>query len=357
MGLEFYTAKDLTPPRLREITDFLDGQDTSHLFQFPQWNTSGGRFALLRESGGVRWFVTLGVHSPLGAAVPWTRAAIANRGPVCDDARLWHDATAEFAEQLRRERFTYFDASPDWVQIPGVETKKDFSDSSWKQLSGERASLRLDLTKSEDEIFANLRKNSRYEVRRAERLGVSVVAASNAAEVEEFLTLHSRLAARKGFAADAPEDLRGCIRWLMTEDARGALLLARSEDRAYGGAVIGRAGKRCWYVWGAVDKQEHFNVGHILQWKAVLWAKSHGCSQYDFGGYTPGATSGPAWFKAGFGGEVVRFVPPHRRVLRRGWYRALNMAFQMRKWSRASSNVWLRKVSLPHGAAATLAEK
>lgn len=55
-------------------------------------------------------------------------------------------------------------------------------------------------------------------------------------------------------------------------------------------------------------------VGHILQWRAILWAKSHGCTEYDFGGYTPGATSGPAWFKEGFGGTLVHLVAPHRRV-------------------------------------------
>ncbi len=85
--------------------------------------------------------------------------------------------------------------------------------------------------------------------------------------------------------------------WLMADSA----LYWQRKNQVYGGAVIGRAGKRCWYVWGAADKHEQFNVGHILQWKALLWAKSHGCREYDFGGYTPGAKSGPAWFKAASG--------------------------------------------------------
>jgi hypothetical protein len=344
MSLEFYTSSDLSPVLIREITDFLDSQDTSHLFQFPQWNVSGARFALLREAGGLRWFGTFGMHSPLGAAFPWIRAVIANRGPVCDESKLWHSATAEFAEQLHREGITYFDAAPDWVDMPGADIENDFRDSTWQPLSGQRTSLRLDLTKSEDEIFASLRKNSRYEVRRAERLGVSVDPASCDAQIKEFLTLHARLAERKNFQAESPDHLLSTIRWLINEDSRGALLLARSENLIYGGAVVGRSGKRCWYVWGAADKHEHFNVGHILQWKALLWAKFHGCTEYDFGGYTPGATSGPAWFKAGFGGAVVRFIPRHRKVFRRGCYRLFNLAFQMRKLSRVSPG---KKESLP----------
>ncbi len=358
MDLEFYTTSDLSSSLTSEIARFLDSQDTAHLFQFPQWHVSGARVALLRDHEEVRWFSTFGLHSPLGSSLPWMRAVIANRGPVCDDYRLWQAATQEFIEQMRQERLTYFDASPDWIETPDGNRENSLRNSGWEQLRGERASLRLDLAENEDEIFSKFRKNSRYEVRRAERLGVSVLPASGDEEMEEFLILHARVAARKGFQAEAPGDLRGAIRWLASAGARGALLLARYENRVYGGAVIGRAGKRCWYVWGAAEKHEHFNVGHILQWRALLWAKSHGCSEYDFGGYTPGATSGPAWFKAGFGGTAVRFVPPHRRVIRRGCYRLFKVVFQMRELSRRSPAIRRpERVLLPGSASANLADK
>ncbi len=349
MAFEFYTARDLTPVLLREITDFLDSQDTSHLFQFPQWSISGTRFALLREGGGVRWFGSFGMHSPLGNSFPWMRAHIANRGPVCDEGKLWYAAIADFAEEMRRENIAYLDVAPDWVQTANDDVENAFRDARWKRLGEGRTSLRLDLTRHEDVIFAGFRKNSRYEIRRAERLGVSVAPASCNADMEAFLALHARLADRKNFRADSPVHLRGAIQWFIDENSRGALLLARSENVIYGGAVVGRSGRRCWYLWGAADKHEHFNVGHILQWKALLWAKSHGCTEYDFGGYTPGATSGPAWFKAGFGAAVVHFVPPHRKVIRRARYRLFKLAFQMRDLSQTSlgKKKWSSKESTP----------
>jgi hypothetical protein len=333
MAFEFYANGDLTQPQICEITDFLDSQETSHLFQFPQWSVAGERFALLRESGKILWFGTFGIYRPLGLFLPWLRAAIANRGPVCDDHRLWQSATEAFIEQLRQEGVTYFDAMPDWVRTPETDLENGLRRSGWQEQGGERTSLRLDLTRSEDEIFANFRKNSRYEVRRAERLGVSVTAGSSDAEIEEFLSLHARLAARKGFAAETRDDLRSAIGWLTKADSRGALLLARAESQVYGGAVIGRSGSRCWYVWGAAENHEHYHVGHVLQWKALLWARSHGCKEYDFGGYVPGATSGPGWFKAGFGGRVVQFVRPHRKVIRRGHYRTFDLICRMRNFS------------------------
>lgn len=265
------------------------------------------------------------------------RAVISDRGPVCDDQSLWYGATEECANQLSLEHYSYFDVVPDWVQAPG---ENDFCNFSWSSLAAERFSLRVNLNDSEDALFARIRKSSRYEVRRAERLRVSVAPAVADSEIEAFLKLHSDLAIRKGFAGESRHHIRSVARWLISDAERGALLLARAEDAVCGGAVIARSGKRCWYLWGATGQNDRYNVGHILQWKAMLWAKAHGCDQYDFGGYAPESKAGPAWFKAGFGGDMVRFVPPRRRVFRHGYYRIFQVASRIRRYSmRAPSKV------------------
>jgi hypothetical protein len=328
MALESFLTNALTPALAREVDEFLDSQDTGHPFQFPQWADPGARLFLLRESGQIRWAGTFSVHRPLGWKVPWIRAAAANRGPVCDDLRLWEAAAEELVGDLRRERLTYFDLSPDWIQRP--DAPAFVSAAEWEPVDVGRASLRLDLTPGPDEIFANFSKNTRYEVRRAERAGATVTVAASEEEIGEFLRLYQALAVRKGFQPDSLERVRRAIHWLIDGQSRGALLLARVDNAVRGGAVVARAGSRCWYIWGASEKQSQVNVGHIVQWNALQWARSYGCTEYDFGGYTPGATSGPAWFKAGFGGTVVHFVAPRRRVLRPGSYRAFNLLSRLR---------------------------
>jgi Acetyltransferase (GNAT) domain len=332
MALEFLLTNDLTPALVQEVEEFLDNQDTSHPFQFPQWADPGATFTLLREGKKILWVGTFSVNSPLGWKVPWIRAAVATRGPVCDDRKLWEAAADDLAANMRWERLAYFDVSPDWMQPPEGKHPSCFDNSKWKCIGPQPASLRLDLSRSADQIFANFSKNTRYELRRAERSGATVRMATTDSEVDEFSRLYQGLAARKGFHPDSTEHLRRQIHWLMTAPSRGALLLARTDkdNVVRGGAVVGRAGRRCWYIWGASDKGQHLNVGHILQWNALQWAKSHGCIEYDFGGYTPGATSGPAWFKASFGGAVVYFVAPHRRVIRQGSFRVFSLLSRIR---------------------------
>jgi Acetyltransferase (GNAT) domain len=324
MSLEILNFGGLNPAIQEEICHFLDNQCTAHPFQYPQWSARQNSFVLYRQNGSLRWYASCAPQYPLGSRVPFCNALSINRGPVCDHVDLWRDVFDEFTRSINK-KYVYVDCSPDRIESLDLDTII-FRHGVWNCMGPKRSSLRLDLRSTPDELFSAFRKNTRYEVRRAERLGVNVRIATSDADVTNFLGKYLDLAKRKGFSPDAPEHLSQILFWLRVEQERGALLLGEYDGMTVGGAVIVRAGNRCWYVWGASQKQKDFNVGHILQWNALLWAKSHRCTEYDFGGYTPGATSGPAWFKQGFGGTPVDFVPPHRGILRPTYARIIHLA-------------------------------
>ena len=332
MTLECVSINEMAPALLREVEDFLDSQDTGHPFQYPQWAGSRARVMLIREHGEICWLGTFVVQSPLGRRFPWIRALVANRGPVCDDSHFWEKAADILADMLREEKFTYLDVLPEWLCQADQDHPSFANHTKWRSVGKYRASLRLDLQHGEDDIFANFRKISRYEVRRAERLGATVHTASTETEIEEFLSVYQRMAIRKGFRPDPIDNLRRNIRWLVGSESRGALLMASAAGILHGGAVIARSGRRCWYIWGATEREDNLSAGHILQWRALLWAKSRGCIEYDFGGYTPRATSGPAWFKEGFGGTVVHLVGAHRSVLDPTRYNFLRAISKVSSW-------------------------
>lgn len=332
MDPEVIAIEKLSATVRAEICAFLDSQDTAHPFQFPQWTEAGGiggpsLCCLWRNANALAAYASGGVQRPAGTRVP-LRALVINRGPVCDDVERWPETLDGLVRIAKVQKFIYVDAAPERLisDSSGV-----FFSTAWKSLGGERASLRLDLTPGEDEIFVGFRKVTRYEVRRAEKAGIRLATASAKEDSERFLDLYLRVAKRKGFAADAPEFVREILKWLQAEPGRGRLFLAWHQDVAAAGAVVVRAGRRCWYVWGASEQSRNFSAGHLLQWNAIQWAKAQGCTEYDFGGYTPGAESGPAWFKEGFGGKVVRLVPTHRLVLRQAQYRLLQVASSARR--------------------------
>ena len=281
MALELFTPKDLSPALTQEIVRFLDSQTTSHPFQFPQWADSGTRFALLRRENRILWFANCGTQFPLGTRLAGFRAMSVNRGPVCDDREVWRAGLNELLERMRGEGLVYLNVVPDWLQEPEPQSIPDIS-PDWNTLGNARFSLRLDVTKTPDELLAQLRKNTRYEVRRAERAAITAGPSKGQGDIEAFLDLYVRLAQRKGFSADSPDHLRSILGWLIAEPARGALLLARVGSSVAGGAVIARSGKRCWYLWGASDRHEQFSAGHALQWQAIPLGKVTGLHRIRF---------------------------------------------------------------------------
>ncbi len=333
-GITVQLAKpeNLSRETIDEIVEFLDTQETSHPFQYPQWARgkkekyrASCRFAFARDAGKILWFASCGTLYPLGRAVARFRGLVINRGPVADDASIWRDALNSLANTADAHGYSFIEAAPDIVfgTKPGI---LEAFESGWNASAQATLSLRLGLQPSEDELREKFRKTTRHEIKNAESSGLSVVESCyKGAEVGRFLQLYKAMAGRKGFAADSPDDIERVLGWLSGDASRGCLLIACDQVGIHGGVVLVRAAKRCWYVWGATAAAERAGIGHLLQWNAIRWAKHHDCEEYDFGGYTMGATSGPALFKKGFGGKIVEFTPAQRRVVNESRYQSFRL--------------------------------
>src|ERR1700744_1719995 len=116
MAIELYRTGDLTPGISRDIENFLDSQSTSHVLQFPQWTVPNSICVLLRDNGSIQWFGSFGLQVPLGSQFPSLRALIANRGPVCDDLRVWQAGMEEFVNVARQQNLIHIEVRPDWIE-------------------------------------------------------------------------------------------------------------------------------------------------------------------------------------------------------------------------------------------------
>lgn len=316
MGLEFVHKRCLSPALESEIDAFLDSQDSSHPFQLPGWwPVDQGHCAILRDESRIRWFAMCGVSYPSSRVLRGIRALTISHGPVCDDAQWMAEGLNALAEYCRRHSLAYLDVAAECVGPAAEGLRCIVSRDSWQTLGSIQASLRLDLRTDTDQLFGGFRKSTRYEIRRAEREGVLLQLASTEGEIEEFLATLYRMAAHKRFSPGPPSHLRGVLKGLLHNRGRGTLLLGYREGVLLGGTAVVRVGARCWYVWGARNEEAVWNVGHLLQWRAIEWARTQGCTEYDFGGYREGSDSGPALFKKGFGGRVVQFPPASRYIV------------------------------------------
>lgn len=165
----------------------------------------------------------------------------------------------------------------------------------------------IDLTVGKDQLWVNLHKQFRYDVRNAERKGVLVEQSTNNADIVAFYELCKLTSVTKGFRLGTSIKF---ITALLRADSNAAIsahfFVARYAGQLCGGAVIIRCGSSVHYMWGAIDRQHSkLSIGEALQWAVVEWALKQQCTLYDLEGVNPKIRCGTYYFKKKLGGREV----------------------------------------------------
>ena len=182
----------------------------------------------------------------------------------------------------------------------------------------------LNLEQNEANLLAEMRRQTRYEVRQAEKKGIRVEKSRSKEIFEEFHTVQLETAKRQGFVPPNLETL------LAEREAFGdkiTIYSAETADKekiAYG--LVIRSGKEADYYEAASTPLNRKMPGaYALLWRAILDAKAAGCSRFNLWGIAPANQpnhryAGVTTFKTGFGGEIVEYVPAHDMVISKAKY-------------------------------------
>jgi peptidoglycan pentaglycine glycine transferase (the first glycine) len=200
----------------------------------------------------------------------------------------------------------------------------------------------IDLRPSEEEILMAMKQKTRYNIRLAERKGVTV-RQGTAEDLPIFNRLIRMTAQRDSFGVHQSDYYRAAYELFAPDNA--ALLLAEFEGQPLAGVMVFACGPKAAYLYGASSNEERQRMPtYAVQWAAMQWAKARGCTSYDMWG-VPDATEAELennflerqdglWsvyrFKRGFGGDVRRTVGPADRIYNKlvhrlyQWYRKRN---------------------------------
>ncbi len=177
----------------------------------------------------------------------------------------------------------------------------------------------LDLTRSEEELLAGMRRQTRYEVRQAQKKGVQVSWRSDEAAADEFYTVQADTAKRQGFIPPSREFLRAQLA-AFGENAR--IYRSEKDGTLLSLALVLFSGQEADYFEAAsTPEAREYPGAYAVQWQAIRDAKAMGMTRYNFWGiaYTNDPHhryAGVTTFKRGFGGNDVTYVPAHDIVLR-----------------------------------------
>jgi lipid II:glycine glycyltransferase (peptidoglycan interpeptide bridge formation enzyme) len=262
------------------------------------------------------------------------------KGPSLDyrDAPLRRQVLAQLEQLARRERAIFIKIDPEVVKSWGLEDERvsplgkafarDLTERGWRPSEDQvqfRNTVELSLDGTEEQLLAAMKPKTRYNIRLAERKGV-VARAGGPADFPEIAEMYLETAARDGFTVRPREYyLDG---WTALYEARMAQpLIAEVEGRPVAAVILVRFGDRVIYMYGASRNEARERMpNHLLQWEAIRWARAAGCRVYDLWGapdeFDESDRLWGVWrFKAGFNGEVVRFVGAWDYPARPLWYR------------------------------------
>ena len=184
----------------------------------------------------------------------------------------------------------------------------------------------------DEALLAQMRQNTRYSVRLAQRRGVQIVRLGEDATVDDFYGLLTDTADRNAFSVHARAYYADFLA-IFGDDA--LCLFAYADGELAAALIAARFGDEAIYMYGASSTQNRAHgAASLLQFEAMRWARESGCLRYDLWGIPmedddavhEDGTRYPSTkgddrrglfrFKTGFGGEIVSYPPMLERRYR-----------------------------------------
>lgn len=186
----------------------------------------------------------------------------------------------------------------------------------------------IDLTKSEEELLKSFSSKTRYNIRLAQRQGVTVKEDNSNKAFEKYLKLTFETAKRQGFYAHTEHYHR--LMWKFLQPAGIAHLLTAT----YGSEIITAWILFVWkdflyYPYGAsTDKYKNVMANNLMMWEAIRFGKKLGLKTFDLWGREEG--KGFTRFKEGYNPKVIELLGSWDLVINKPLYYLYRVAEEIR---------------------------
>jgi len=205
------------------------------------------------------------------------------RGPLIngDVERLLPELFAEITRICRRYRVMILHVEPEMPLDLGVLANHDrIVTGGYRYTPGRTAIVPLG---DDDELIARMHASKRREIRRAERQGIVVEhRRPDNQSIDEFYALMQDTAARNQIRINPSSYYRDYLR---LAGSNASLMFSLVNGEIAAGLIIGIFGDHAYYLFGASSTTRRVpGATAYLQFQAMRWARTRGCSDYDLWG-------------------------------------------------------------------------
>ena len=253
-------------------------------------------------------------------------------GPIMDfnDMDLVRAFEAEIKQQARELNCVF-------VRVRPPLEKNEFSQKLFFALGFVNAPIHLHaeltsqlaLTPSEDELLANMRKATRYEIKKGINEGIKIITSQNAEDIKKFYDLQIQTSKRQNFVPFSYKFFYEQFK--VFASANNALLYsAELNGQLLAMGFIIFYGQEAAYHYGASTEEGRKHPGaYLIQWEAIKEAKRRGLKRYNFWGVTHEHEKNHRFyrlsiFKRGFGGKDLEYLHAQDLVINK-WRYMINL--------------------------------
>lgn len=178
----------------------------------------------------------------------------------------------------------------------------------------------LDITKPEDELLREMRKQTRHCIRNAASANSMVRASADPRDIALFYALYQDTVERQDFVPFSQEYMHNEFD-AFAKDGNALIFLGINNGNPISGALVLFSHGSAFYHHGASSRAyQKISASHLLQWEIIKEAKRRGCALYNFWGIAPEGAKNHPWagltlFKKGFGGFSEEYLHAQDMIL------------------------------------------
>lgn len=330
--------------------DFISKQVYTSHFQSWDW----GKF----ENTIGRWFEGYGIYDggDLVGLIPLRRVRAKRgrylylrHGPIFDHSNKKRlNIFYDFIKQIsKNEKYSFVRMSPLILKREKERYKlffENLKDSQMHDIDAEKTWI-LSLKNREEELLANMRKNTRYYIRRARRDGVKIKKTQEMKYFDHFWNIYLDTVNRQKWLAYDKDYIKQEFK-IFKQNDQIDLYLAEYDNKFIAAAfIIYYQNQGIYHHGGMLSKYRKIPSSYLIQWEAIKECKKRNLEFYNFWGISPLVKvdnelkpkpghpwEGLTFFKMGFGGQSRDFV--HAKDLEIGWKYKL-----VRRYERLESKI------------------
>ncbi len=238
-------------------------------------------------------------------------------GPICkwDEASLSEEVVDELKTYARKANVDFIRISPLIRFGDAASTileSSGFIDNQMHDVDAEVTWV-LDISKPPEYLLENMRKSTRYSIKKAIKDGVKIIKSTDIDDLPKFFKVYEDTIKRQKWHAYGFDYLKSEFE-ILAQDNQISIFLAEYQEKIIAASLFIYYGDTVYYHHsGTLTAYRKIPAAYLLQWESIKEAKSRNIKYYNFFGIAREDNPRHPWyglsfFKKGFGGYEQRWI-------------------------------------------------